>query len=43
MTIKPFLLREAVLSIDFGKQKIELVNINKEHVVVALEGENSHA
>ena len=32
-----------VLSIDFGKQKIELENINKEHVVVALEGENSHA
>ena len=32
-----------VLSIDFGKQSIELENNNKEHVLVALEGAEQHA
>jgi hypothetical protein len=32
----------AVLSVDFGKQKIELENANKERVVVALEGVEQH-
>ena len=32
-----------VLSIDFGKQRIELENNNKEHVLVALEGAEQHA
>ena len=32
-----------VLSVDFGKQKIELENAAKEHVVVALEGVEQHA
>lgn len=32
-----------VLSVDFGKQKIELENANKERVAVALEGMEQHA
>ena len=32
-----------VLSVDFGKQTIELENGNKEHVLVALEGADNHA
>lgn len=32
-----------VLSVDFGKQSIELENKNKEHVIVALEGVSEHA
>ena len=32
-----------VLSVDFGTQKIELENANKEHVIVALDGVESHA
>jgi len=31
-----------VLSLDFGKQKIELENANKERVVVTLEGVEQH-
>lgn len=32
-----------VLAIDYGKQKIELENSNKEHVIVTLEGVEQHA
>ena len=32
-----------VVAVDFGKQKIELENVNKERVVVALEGVESNA
>lgn len=32
-----------VLSVDFGKQKIEFENATKDHVVVAMEGADQHA